>query len=112
MLICGRSRIAGDLSFEGKQQSDSFSAVELAEVVERLETLDPEATIYAERPFSADSRALVAIEPEDGSTPPEAAALDYFMEVDIALEAAEVSKTGTRLDRVLYYAENDAYLFD
>jgi hypothetical protein len=84
----------------------------LAEVVERLDRLDADATIYAARPLSADARAVVAFEPEDGSIPPEAAGLEYFLEVDVALEAATVSTAGTRFERVLYYAENDAFLFE
>jgi hypothetical protein len=35
-----------------------------------------------------------------------------LLEADIALEAATVSSAGTRFERVLYYAENDAFLFD
>jgi hypothetical protein len=84
----------------------------LAEVVECLDRLDADATVYAERPWSADARAVVAFEPEDGSIPPEAAGLEYFLEVDVALAAATVSTAGTRFERVLYYAENDAVLFD
>jgi hypothetical protein len=37
--------------------------------------------------------------------------LDYFLEVALALEAANVGNTGSRFERVIYYAENDAYLF-
>ena len=70
------------------------------------------STIHAERPFLAESPAVVALEPEDGSTPVEASGLAYFMEVDIAREAADCSRIGTPLDRVLYYDENDAYLLD
>jgi hypothetical protein len=55
---------------------------------------------------------MVIREPEDGSLPAEAENLDYFLEVGVALEAASVSEAGTRLERVLYYAENDAFLFD
>jgi hypothetical protein len=54
----------------------------------------------------------VAIEPEDGSSPVEAAGLAYFLEVDLALEAAAVSRVRTRFERVLHYVENDAFLFD
>jgi hypothetical protein len=87
--------------------------VTLAEVVEHLEGLDADATIYAARPWTADARAAVAVAPEDGySIPPEAAGLEYFLEVDIALDAATVSSARTRFERVLYYAENDAFLFD
>jgi hypothetical protein len=86
--------------------------VTLAEVVQQLEALDPGATIYAVKPWSAEARAVVALEPEDGSLPGEAAELDYFLEVDAALEAATVNDVGTRFERVLYYAENDAFLFE
>ena len=84
----------------------------LAEVVERLEELDADATIYAATPWGADARAVVAVEPDDGSIPPEAAGLEYFLEVEVAIEAATVSTAGTRFTQVLYYAENDAFLFD
>jgi hypothetical protein len=84
----------------------------LAEVVERLDRLDADATIFGARPWGADARAVVALEPENRSIPPEAAGLEYFLEVEVALEAATVSSAGTRFERVLYYAENDAFLFD
>lgn len=84
----------------------------LAEVVEQLENLDAAATIYVERPWSGEARAVVAVEPEDGSMPKNAVGLDYFLEVEIALEAATVSAAGSRLERVLHYAKHDAYLFD
>lgn len=84
----------------------------LADVVEHLAALDPRATIYAERPWRADARAVVAMEPDDGSIPEAAGGLDYFLEVDAALEAATVSNARTRVERVLHYAENDAFLLD
>lgn len=90
----------------------TLSRVTLAEAIEQLEALDADATIYAARPWSADARAVVAVEPEDGSMPKEAAGLDYFLEVGVALEAATVSSAGTRFERVVHYAENDAFLFD
>jgi hypothetical protein len=74
--------------------------VTLAEVVEHLEGLDADATIHAARPWSAEAAAVVAVEPEDGSIPPEAVGLEYFLEVAVALEAATVSSTGTRLGTV------------
>jgi hypothetical protein len=72
----------------------------------------PTPPIYAARPWGADARAVVALEPEDGSFPPEAAGLEYFLEVEVAIKAATVSTAGTRFTQVLYYAENDAFLFD
>jgi hypothetical protein len=38
----------------------------LADVIERLDDLDELATIYAQSPWSAGSRAVVAVEPEGG----------------------------------------------
>jgi hypothetical protein len=87
--------------------------VTLGEIVEELEVLEQDATIYAAKPWSVDARAVVAVEPEDGSLPDEeAAGIEYFLEVDIALEAASVTDVGTRFERVLHYKENDAFLFD
>jgi hypothetical protein len=59
--------------------------VTLGEVIEKLEALDAHATIYAQKPWSVDARAVVSLEPDDGSVPPETAGLDYFLEVDVAL---------------------------
>ena len=84
----------------------------LGELVEQLEKLDREATIYAAKPWAEEARAAVAVEPDDGARPAEAADLDYFLEVQIAVEAAQASAAATRFERVLYSAENDAFLFD
>jgi hypothetical protein len=86
--------------------------VTLGEAIEQLETLDADATIYAAKPWSVDARAVVAVEPEDGSVPEEAAGLEDLLEVAVAMEAATASRAGTRFERVVYYAENDAFLFD
>ena len=94
------------------RRSASFHRVTLGEAVEHLEALDPAATIYAAKPWREGARAVVAVEPDDGSVPREAAGLDYFLEVNIALEAAQVSTAVTRFQRVIYYAQNDAYLFE
>ncbi len=93
----------------------------LSDVIERLDEFDDELTIYAERApdFAPSSRAVVARDPADGSLPPAAAGLDYFLEIDTAKEAIEVwsewrdGAEPTRADRfgaVWYYAVNDAYL--
>jgi len=36
--------------------------------------------------------------------------LEYFLEVHIARDAAEGAPDAMRLEAVIYYAENDAYL--
>jgi hypothetical protein len=89
---------------------DSLSAVTLDQVVKRLDSLDRHATIYAARPWLAGARAAVALEPEDGDVPAEADGLEYFLEVAIALEVAAVAPEGRKLEAVIYYAENDAFL--
>ncbi len=89
----------------------------LSELIEVLETLDPEHTIYAASPWTADSEAMVTYD-VDGRVPPEAAelGLSYFLEVDIALNVVKqyeevMGKLSTQLrfQKVLYYAEYDAY---
>jgi hypothetical protein len=82
----------------------------LADVVRRLSDFDPGQTIYAKRPWSGSSEAVVAQEPEGGSVPTEAQGLEYFLEVDLALDAAQAFEPDRRLEAVIYYAEHDAYL--
>jgi hypothetical protein len=84
----------------------------LGELVDRLEELDRDATIYAARPWDARARAAVAVEANGGAPSADAPDLEYFLEVEAALEAAQASTAATRFERVLYYAENDAFLFD
>jgi hypothetical protein len=80
----------------------------LEEVIDRINALSGEATIYAEKPWSGASRAVVVVEPEH-PVPVEAVGLDYFLEVDIAQEVAALAAPDARLESVIYYAENDAY---
>lgn len=92
--------------------------LKLSEIVERLGSLDPENTIYATEPWSCDSLAVVAREPDDGGVPPEAAhiAASYFLEVFIAMEFLEdwqqyVAPRASRrelCERLIAYAVNDA----
>lgn len=60
----------------------------LLDVVRELSDLDDDATIYASEPWTTDSEAIVALEPESGGTPPEAEyrGLAYFIEIDVARE--------------------------
>ena len=90
----------------------------LGEVIARLDEFGEDETIYAEGP-AATARAVVALEPDDGSLPPAAEGLSYLLEVANAREAIEVwqawrpGRTPTlddRLAAVTYYAENDAWL--
>jgi hypothetical protein len=63
----------------------------LIEVINNLETLDQESTIYASEPWTEDSTALIATEPEEGGIPSNAAklGLKYFLEVFVARDFIE-----------------------
>ncbi|MEH2500318.1 hypothetical protein V1294_006797 [Bradyrhizobium sp. AZCC 1678] len=63
----------------------------LIEAVQNLDSLEGESTIYAAQPWTADSMAVVAPEPESGGLPTEAEkhALKYFLEVSIARDFLE-----------------------
>lgn len=94
----------------------------LQRVVADLDEIDEDLTIYiaSGSEWTAESRVITALEPDDHTLPQEAAALDmeYFLEVFIAQdvlrawqkwqEVKEVSLE-KKLEILLYYAENDAY---
>lgn len=82
---------------------------DLAEIVARLDEFNADNTIYVQRPWSAQSAAVVAAEREDGSPPVDADGLDYFLEVNLAREAAGLAP-GRELEAIVYYAEHDAFL--
>ena len=90
----------------------------LRDVIGELESLDEQATIYAEEPL-ASARAVVLREPPNGGLPPEAVGLRYLLEVSLAKGAVRVwsewrgGATPTndeKLAAVVYYAENDSFL--
>jgi hypothetical protein len=90
----------------------------LAEVIAALDSLDSEDTIYAVEPWTKESQAVVAREPEAGGLPDEARRIGakYFLEVFVAHDFVEDWKTGLRQEpaptemcaRLIYYAINDA----
>lgn len=89
----------------------------LLDVIRDIAKLDPEHTIYAEEPWTADSSAIVVWDPDEGDPPePRQLGLVYFLEVFIALEVIEdwksvidYSPTVEQIcDRVIYYATHDA----
>ena len=95
----------------------------LGEILDSLDALDEDLTINAPeaRPLTADSPAVTAMEPDDGSMPPEAVGLSYLLEIFLAKEALEVwsnwrgsrvPTTAERVEAIAYYADNDAYLVD
>jgi hypothetical protein len=60
----------------------------LMNIVAGLDSFDQELTIYAAKPWTCDSSALVEREPDSGGIPPEgrAAGLHYFIEMFVAKE--------------------------
>jgi len=88
----------------------------LRDVIEQLGEFGDDETIYAESP-TPTALAAVATEPADGAPP--AAGLEYLLEVVAAREAIDVRQAWRpgreptledKLEAVLYYAENDAWL--
>lgn len=90
--------------------------MKLIEVIRELEKQESEATIYAEKPWSEDSEAVVAFEPDAGGLPKEAENLSYFLEVFVArdfledwMPVMESSPTvQEQCKRLVEYAINDA----
>lgn len=90
----------------------------LIDIVERLASVDQEATIYAAAPWTTASNALVAPEPSSGGIPREAAAagLKYFIEVAIAREFLDgwvsnlddAPSPQEKCERLIQYAITDA----
>ena len=90
----------------------------LIEVVDRLSEFDDNGTIYASEPWTETSCAIVAVEPEVGGLPLEAAerGVTYFLEVSIARDFIEdwqslQNEKVTSSDicrRLIQYATNDA----
>lgn len=86
--------------------------VTLRELLIDLPEDDAEETIYAARPWTADSEAVTL---PDESDP---AGLAYLLEVELAVEAIDVwqewhGRSATPDDRcraVIHYATHDAYL--
>ena len=90
----------------------------ILDIVRDIDTLDPDLTIYARSPWTCESEAILAVEPEDGKTdPPEAVSkgVNYFIEVDIAKEFLDDWQNSVdrkiplleRCERLVYYAEHD-----
>jgi hypothetical protein len=90
----------------------------LIDVIANLRSQDGDLTIYATRPWTCDSLAVVAREPDDRGVPREAASLgaEYFIEVFVAgefLEGWMATSPGPRSDvdrceRLIQYAIDDA----
>lgn len=88
----------------------------LGVVIEQIDDLDPETTIYGptDRPLSPDSPVYVAV--EGSPIPP---GLVYLLEVSLARDAIETWSTwrsgrtpsvAEAVAAVVWYADHDAYL--
>ena len=95
----------------------------LADLMEQLDSLDDDLTIYAEKnpDWSVNSLAVVLPEPDEGGVPDEARGMSYLLEVFLAKEVVEVWSGGRagrkptvrdKCEAVIHYAEHDAYLPD
>ena len=90
----------------------------LIEVIKQLSCFDAEYTIYAEQPWTENSRAMVAFEPEGGTIPSDAlvANMAYLIEVNIASEFLEDWEASLKdspslpekTQRLIQYARDDA----
>jgi len=90
----------------------------LLDIIATLDRFDDGDTIYCREPWTRNSVALVAPEPESGGLPSEAdrLGLRYFLEIELAkdLIASWAGSAGVKpsveqqCDRVIAYAENDA----
>jgi hypothetical protein len=90
-------------------------------LIEWLDSIGDELTIYAEKnpDWSANSLAIVCPEPEDGGVPDEARGMSYLLTVFLAREVIQDWGEGhggrgataqDRCEAVIYYAENSTYL--
>jgi hypothetical protein len=96
----------------------ALDSMTIIEAVQNLDSLDSEGTIYAARPWAANSIAVVDSEPEGGGIRHDAKekGLDYFLEVIIAREILEdleaylerAPTSEERCERIIQYATYDA----
>ena len=90
----------------------------LLDIVGRLSDFDEDDTIYVAEPWTEDSAAMVAPEPDEGLVPKKAAkaGLTYFIEIFIAIEFTEAwvasqeekPSLSAICQRLVEYATNDA----
>jgi hypothetical protein len=92
--------------------------MKLIDAIRDLNYLDAEGTIYASLPWTADSEAIVAHEPQGGGLPLQAVhlGLSYFLEVFVArdflsgwtVHLAVQPTLHQMCARLIEYAANDA----
>lgn len=107
--------------FDTRDFNRKRNQMTLENLMEQLDSLDDDLTIYAEKnpDWSVNSSVAVFPEPEDGGVPSEARGMNYLLEVFLAKEAVQGwsecrdgrEPTATeKCEAIIYYAEHDAYL--
>lgn len=90
----------------------------LSELLLSARELDPEATVFAERPWREDSRAMLVSAAVD-EVRDEPNGMAYLLEVELAREVLEVWSAwrngeeptlAESVEAVVHYAEHDAFL--
>lgn len=92
--------------------------MKLSEIINQLNNFDGDDTIYVKQPWTPESEAVVATEPDNGGLPNEAAKIgaEYFLEIFLAQEFLEgwLSNLGEEPSdkeqylRLIAYAKNDS----
>ena len=80
-------------------------------IIDSLDTMDSEATIYAEQPWTPQSQCVVCRPSDDTLHPPEVDGMPYFLEVCIAKELKEdlaYLAPDALCQRIIDYAMKDA----
>ena len=100
--------------------SKEGTGMTLAELLEGIDVLDDELTIYAsDQPeWKEASEAIACLEPDDGSVPSKASGLRYLLEVRLAKDVSQEWRAWRgnawptpkeKCEAVIYYALNDSY---
>lgn len=83
----------------------------LKNIIDSIDAVDSEATIFAEQPWTPDSEVIVCLSSENSLHPPEAKGMPYFLEVSIAKDLKEDMgnmEPEALCRRIIEYAVNDA----
>ena len=94
-----------------------MTTLKLLDVVANLKSYDENLTIYVTEPWTCDSEAVLALEPDEGGLPDEAKArgAEYFIEVFVATEFLDgfIETLGPKsaqeqCERLVHYALHDS----
>jgi len=94
-----------------------MSTLKLIDVVTNLKSYDEDLTLYVTKPWTYDSEAVLALEPDQGGLPDEAKShgAEYFIEVFVATDFLDgyIENSGPKsaqeqCERLIYYALHDS----